>query len=60
MLMSPSLTGPVVVKTQRKPLGGKINVSLIKLEMFVWVYKRGRAARASQQRVKERGACLIS
>lgn len=40
VVLSLSLTGPIVVRTQRKHLGGKVNLSLIKLEMFPWVYKK--------------------
>ena len=40
VLPHPFLSGPTVVRTQRKPLGGKINLSLIKLEVLPWVYKK--------------------
>lgn len=42
MPLSPSPRGPVVVRTQGKPLGGKINLSLIKLEISPWAYKKER------------------
>lgn len=40
MLLGPSLIGPIVARPQGKPLGGKINLSLIKWEVFPWVYKK--------------------
>ena len=42
VVLGPTLTGPVVVRTQRKSLGGKIKLSLIKLGMFPWVNKKER------------------
>ena len=40
IVLGPTVTGPVVVRTQRKSLGGKIKLSLFKLEMFPWVHKK--------------------
>lgn len=34
VLLGPSLIGPIEARTQGKPLGGKINLSLIKLGFF--------------------------
>lgn len=34
ILLGPSLTGPIVSRMQGKPLGGKINLCLRKLELF--------------------------
>lgn len=40
VLLGPSLTGCIVVRTQGKPLRGNLNLSMIKLEMVPWVYKK--------------------
>lgn len=43
VLLGPSLIGPIEARTQGKPLGGKINFSLIKLKFFPWVCKKEKA-----------------
>lgn len=40
VLLGPSLTGSTMGRTQGKPLRGKLNLSMIKLEMVPWVYKK--------------------
>lgn len=40
MFLSPPLRGLIVVRAQGKSLRGKINLSLIKLKNFSWIYKK--------------------
>lgn len=60
MLLGPSLIGPIEARTQGKPLGGKINLSLIKLEFFPCVCKKEKEG-CTNFAVGSKGVrCLLS
>lgn len=40
MLLGPCLTGSIMVRAQREPLGGQTTLSIIKWDMFPWVYEK--------------------
>lgn len=58
MLLSPP-RGSIVVGTQGKPLGEKINLSLIKLEISPWAHKKEKEGCINFAAGGKRVRCLI-